>query len=238
MFYLISLGLNKKGLSLEALEAVKKCKKVYLENYTVDFPYTTQELEKVLGKKIIKLEREQVEKQHFIDEVKKKNIALLIYGNVLVATTHISLILKCKKQKIPYKIIHAASIFDAVAETGLQLYKFGKITNITKHPSESFFKTIEENNKIGAHTLILLDIGLTVSDALTKLKEIAKKRNFKLKQIIVCSKLGTKEAIMIYGEINKLIKKAEQKQFKLPACIILLSKLHFIEKEAIEKLKV
>ena len=38
MLYLIGLGLNEKSISLEGLEAVKKCKKVYLEGYTVDFP--------------------------------------------------------------------------------------------------------------------------------------------------------------------------------------------------------
>ncbi|MBU2639873.1 MAG: diphthine synthase, partial [Nanoarchaeota archaeon] len=35
MLYLIGTGLgNKKSISLEGLEAIKNCKKVYLENYT------------------------------------------------------------------------------------------------------------------------------------------------------------------------------------------------------------
>ena len=39
MLYIIGLGLNFDGISKFGLGVVKKCKKVYLENYTVDFPY-------------------------------------------------------------------------------------------------------------------------------------------------------------------------------------------------------
>lgn len=232
-FYIIGLGLNEKGISLQGLEALKKCKKVYLENYTVDFPYSKKELEKVLKVKIEELNREKVEAEDFVCGAKKQDIALLIYGNALVATTHISLLFKCGEEKIPYKIIHAGSVFDAITETGLQLYKLGKITNITKHESESFFKIIEENDIVGAHSLILLDIGMKVSEALKKLQEIAKKRGFKLKEVIVCSRLGTKDAVMKYGLIEKLVKE----DFKLPACLIIPGKLHFVEKDAIERLK-
>ena len=60
-FYLIGLGLNEKSLSLEALDVLKKSKEIYLENYTVEFPYKKEELEKTIGKKISELGREQVE---------------------------------------------------------------------------------------------------------------------------------------------------------------------------------
>jgi len=42
-FYLIGLGLDLKSISVDALDIIKKCKKVYLEDYTVDFPYKNQE---------------------------------------------------------------------------------------------------------------------------------------------------------------------------------------------------
>lgn len=232
MFYLIGLGLNEKGISLEGAEAVKKCSKVYLENYTVDFPYKKEELEKVLGKKIIEMNREKVEAESFVREAKKQDVALLIYGNALAATTHISLIFRCQEEKISYKVIHAASIFDAITETGLQLYKLGKIASIPEHEAESFFEIIEKNQECGAHTLILLDIGLSVKDALKKLQETAKKRKFKLKEVVVCSRLGTKESKMKYGSVEKLMKE----EFKLPACIIVPGKLHFIEEDALERL--
>ena len=58
MLYIVGLGLNEKGISKEGLEAVKKCKKIYLESYTVDFPYSMKDLEKVFKKKVIILSRE------------------------------------------------------------------------------------------------------------------------------------------------------------------------------------
>ena len=115
----------------------------------------------------------------------------------------------------------------------MQLYKLGKITNITKQAAEGFFDVIEENSKIDAHSLVLLDISLPVSEALKKLQEIAKKRKFELGEIVVCSQLGTKDAVMKYASIDKLMKQ----KFKLPACIIIPGKLHFIEKDAIERLR-
>jgi diphthamide biosynthesis methyltransferase len=44
MLYLIGLGLNTKGISKEGLLILEKCHKVYIEGYTVDFPYDLEEL--------------------------------------------------------------------------------------------------------------------------------------------------------------------------------------------------
>ncbi|HLD37461.1 MAG TPA: diphthine synthase, partial [Candidatus Nanoarchaeia archaeon] len=149
MFYLIGLGLDVKSISIEGWEICGKCEKLYLESYTIELPYKTKELEKFLGKKVIGLDREQVEGEKFIDEAKTKDIALLAYGSPLAATTHISLLLKCKKENIPFKIFHNASILDAVAETGLQLYKFGKTASMPKwrgsYRPMSFIEIIKEN---------------------------------------------------------------------------------------------
>ena len=105
---------------------------------------------------------------------KKENVALLVYGSPLSATTHISLINSCKSKKIKYKILHAGSIFDAVAESGLQLYKFGKTTSLPKWQENftptSYLDIIKENQKIGAHTLLLIDIGLTFTKTKEQLK--------------------------------------------------------------------
>jgi len=49
MLYLIGLGLNENGISRNGLNVVSKCKKVYLENYTIDFPYSIERLEHIIG---------------------------------------------------------------------------------------------------------------------------------------------------------------------------------------------
>ncbi len=234
MLYLIGLGLNEKSISQEGIEAVKNCKRIYLENYTVNFSYPIKKLEKIIKKKIISVDRDFVENFKILDEAKKQNIALLVYGSPLTATTHISLIQEAKKQKLKCEIIYNASILDAVAESGLQLYKFGKITNIPNFEAESFIDIIKDNQKINAHSLILADIGLEFKDALGRLEKIMKKEKINIGKIIVCERLGTKSFKIYYSDINNL----KLKDIKSPYCIIIPSKLHFIEEEVLESHKI
>jgi diphthine synthase len=237
MLYLIGLGLNIEGISKQGMNAVEKCDKIYLENYTVNFPYSEKELEEVLGKKIISIGRDVVETDQLVKEAKKEDICLLIYGSPLTATTHISLIEEAKKNKVNYEIIYNGSVFDAIAETGLQIYKFGKITSMPKWTKSfkptSFMEIVKQNKTIDAHSLILIDIGLELEDCLNELKEAAKEYELKLDKIILCSRLGTKESKIFYKKISEL----EKLDVKKPYCIILPSKLHFIENEVLHQLE-
>ena len=238
MLYLIGLGLNVDGISKYGLAIAKRCKKIYLENYTTDFPYSKEELEEVIGKKIVPVDRGFVESLEIIDEASKMDVALLVYGSPLTATTHITLIQEAKKSGVRYKVIYSASVFDAVAETGLQLYKFGKIASMPKFEPEknyepySFMKIIQENNSMKAHSLILFDIGLDFQDAVRQLKKAAEKHEIKLKKIIVCQALGTKKQKILYRDIEKV---ENYEGIKAPFCMIIPSKLHFIEKEVLEE---
>ncbi|MFQ5531743.1 MAG: diphthine synthase [Candidatus Nanoarchaeia archaeon] len=237
MLYIIGLGLNKDGISKFGLKAVSKCKRVYLEKYTVDFPYNLQELKEVIGKKVVEADREFVEGLSIVDEAEKMNVALLVYGSPLTATTHISLIQEAKRLGVRYKVIYSASILDAVAETGLQLYKFGKVASMPKWDGsrgfapDSFMKLVQENMSMKAHSLILADIGLEFEDAIKQLEESAKNYKINLKKIVVCSRLGVKGRKIIYGDIEGL----KDSKIKSPYCIIIPSKLHFIEKEVLEE---
>jgi diphthine synthase len=237
MFYLIGLGLNVDSLSKEAEIILKKCKKVYLESYTIDFPYSLKELEKEIGECKV-LDRKKVESEEIVLEARDKDVALLVYGSPLIATTHISLILRAEKEKIPCKIIHNASVFDAISETGLQNYKFGKIASLPswkdKGKSLSFIRIIKDNQSIWAHTLILVDMNLQVKEALEELEEAMKEEKMKVDKIVVCSRLGTEHSKIVYGEIEEL----EKKKLELPICFIIPSKLHFLEEEALKRFEV
>lgn len=228
MLYIIGLGLNENGISQQGLEALKKCKKIYLENYTVNFPYSINELEKNIKIKVIPANREFVESDRLIKESKKEDIALLVYGSPLTATTHISLIQDAKNNKIKYEIIYSASIFDAIAETGLQIYKFGKITSMPKWKDNfkpvSFLEIIKENKKINAHSLILMDIDLEFDDAIKQLLDSGIEKKEK---IIICSGLGTKNSRIFYKEIKDL----KNIKIRKPYCIIIPGKMHFMEEE-------
>ena len=235
MLYLIGLGLNFDGISKFGLSAVKRCKKVYLENYTVDFPYNLVQLQEIVGKKLIPADRKFVESLKIVGEAKKMDVALLVYGSPLTATTHISLVQEAKESGIKYKVIYSASVIDAVAETGLQLYKFGKITSMPvwkkSFEPDSFMETVIENKSIKAHSLILVDIGLEFPDALEQLETAAKKHKIKLEKLIVCQALGTKNKKVSYKTIEEL---REFQGVRKPYCIIIPEKLHFIEKQFLE----
>jgi diphthine synthase len=235
VFYLIGLGLDKKSISADALEVLQKCDKIYLENYTINFPYSTKELENVLKLKIEQLSRQNVESEEFLKNAKTKDIALLVYGDSLSATTHLQLILSCKKQGIPCKIFHNSSILTAISETGLSLYKFGKTTSMPnwkehKNKPTSFVNYIKENLSIKAHTLILTDISLELKNAIEQLEESVKKEKIELpEKIIVISNAGTDNQKIFYDSIDELSKK----NIKMPFCLIIPSELHFLEKEAL-----
>lgn len=78
------------------------------------------------------------------------------------ATTHIDIVLRARAKHIPVRIVHNASIMNAVGASGLQLYTFGQAVSLvfftdTWKP-DSFYARIKENSDLGLHTLVLLDI--------------------------------------------------------------------------------
>lgn len=78
------------------------------------------------------------------------------------ATTHTDIILRARNLGIPTRVIHNASIMNAIGACGLQLYNFGQTVSLvffteTWKP-DSFYDKIKENTDLGMHTLVLLDI--------------------------------------------------------------------------------
>lgn len=235
MLYLIGLGLNVKSITKEAFEIIKKSKKVYLEGYTVDFPYEFSALEEQIGKFEV-LGREEVESEKLINEAKKQDISLLIYGSPLFATTHITLLNDARKVKVKTKVIYNASILDAIGETGLEIYKFGKITSMPawqkNFEPDSFLDIVKQNETIKAHSLILCDIKLSFQEAIIQLKEALTRKKMVVDKIVMCSNLGNEKSKILYDTIDNLKKK--HKVIMNPFCLIIPSELHFIEKESLE----
>jgi len=238
--YIIGLGLGLKGISLEGLEVVKKCKNVYAEFYTSTTDYTEAKLGKVLGVKVKPLDRKQVEDENIvIKSAKKANTAFLVYGDPLTATTHVDITERAKKAGIKVNIIHAASILTAVAETGLQLYKFGRTASIPKpadnyHPI-SFYSRVVENIKTGAHTLLLLDIGMSFKKGLELLEQADEKELLEGRRLIAAARLGSEKAVIKYGFAKDLKK---QSLGNSPHILIVPASLHFQEEEFLEQFEV
>ncbi|MBD3310258.1 diphthine synthase [Candidatus Woesearchaeota archaeon] len=250
--YLIGIGLdNEKDITLKGLEAVRKCKDIYLESYTSKLNCPTTKLEKLYGKKIFPADRELVEKEaeeKLLKPAKKQDIALLVIGDPMSATTHTDLLLRAKKMKIRTEVIHNASVLTAAGITGLELYKFGKTTSIPFHDKgfepETHYDVLKGNQNMGLHTLFLLDLKpeqgryMTVNQAIQSLLEIADKRKdavFSKDTICIgCARLSSKNQKIISGKAEKLLKK----DFGKPVhCLVVPGKLHFIEEEAVKNWK-
>jgi len=165
MFYVIGLGLcDEKDITVRGLEAVKSCSRIYLEAYTSILMVQKERLEEFYGKELILADRDMVETEsdEILKNADKENVALLVVGDPFGATTHSDIILRARSAKIPVRVIHNASIMNAIGACGLQLYNFGQTVSLvffteTWKP-ESFYDRIKENADLGMHTLVLLDI--------------------------------------------------------------------------------
>ncbi len=236
MLYLIGLGLNDENdLTLKAVEIAKKCE-CFIELYTSIWKGSLENLKEIIKKDINVLNRKDLEEnlELFIEKAKNNDIALFVPGDPLAATTHIDIVFEARRKKVPVKIIHNASIFSAIGETGLQIYKFGKTATIPLSGKMKNVKnTVSINKKRRLHTLLLLDIDhenkifMNVSDALKMLlnKKIVKETD----QIIAFSNAGGDSKIH-YDSVRGL----RMRGIENPAVLIIPGRLHFREKDFLD----
>lgn len=247
--YFIGLGLyDEKDITLKGLETARKCDKVFAEFYTSLLAGTTLEkIEELIGKPIIRLTREDVElnfERIVLPEAKEKDVAFLTAGDPMVATTHSDLRIRAKKAGVESYIIHAPSIYSAVAITGLQIYKFGKSATVA-YPEKNWFPTshydvIKENKERGLHTLLFLDIKadqnryMTANEAmeiLLKVEEMKGEGVFTPPEtlVVVLARAGSLEPTLRAGYVRELIKEDFGRQ--PPHVLIVPGRLHIVEAE-------
>jgi len=241
--YIIGLGLgDERDITIRGLEAIKKAYKVYLEEYTSKLVGAgREELERFYGKKIISADREMVEKKAdiILKDAKNKNVAFLVIGDPFSATTHVDLKLRADELGIKVKVISNTSIINSIGITGLDLYKLGRITTIPfdNKNVKSAYKVVKNNLKNKMHSLVLLDLEpssdkyMTVNEGL----EYLLKNGISKEQLCVgCAGVGAEDPIIKFGKAKELVKKRFN---KFPQCLIIVSKLHFMEEEALKKYK-
>jgi len=236
MLYLIGLGLENEDITAKAMKAMKQCSSLYLDSYT-SLGADADELSRMLGKAVVPVKREFLEeKMDFIlDEAKKKDVGVLVGGDCLSATTHVSLLLECRKRKITYQVVHGISILTAVGETGLNLYNFGKIASIPfeRKNLKVPYEILKENLSKGMHTLFLLDLNprerkfVSIVDAVDYLL----KHGMEDRICVGCCKLGTPDAVIKAWKARQLLKE-NFKEF--PQCLIVPGKMHFVEEEFLQ----
>ena len=246
MLNLIGLGIGGIGdLTLKGEDTLKKSDIVFMEKYTYPLNISLNELEKIAGKKIIILDRKNVEEDNIIlKDASEKNIAFLVGGDPLGATTHKEILIEAKQKNIKYNIIHSSSIFSAVAECGLELYNFGRTVSMPffakNFTPQSPYKNIEKNKANNLHTLLLLDIGMDVKTALNQLLELEEKIKhnlFTLKtKLIVLKDIGFVNSLIKYNDIKTLCAIFPKKNKKSLFSFVIPVKLNFKEKEYLTKI--
>ena len=249
--YFIGLGLfDEKDITIKALEAIQSCDVVFAEFYTSTMVGTDiQKIEKMIGKKIIILSREETEKgEKIFLAAEESNVAFLTGGDSMAATTHVDLRLQAIKKGLKTHIINGTSVITAVPGIlGLQQYKFGRITTLVL-PEKNYFPTspydvIKENKKIGLHSMILLDIQseknkfMTASEGITILLEMEKIRKEGIIDendicCVVC-RAGSSNPLIRIGRMTDL----KNVDFGSPLhTIVLPGDLHFMEQESLDTL--
>jgi diphthine synthase len=241
---LISIGLtDERDLSLRALEEARKCDTLYAEAYTTILDTDIKRLSATIGRPIEPLPRSAYEEasQQLLSKAEDTNIGILIGGDALSATTHISLLLDARKRGIPTKVIHGSSILTAIAETGLSLYKLGRTVTLPlpeKAPPDTVLRTLDENREHGLHTLILLDLDtqadnyLSIQQAITTLLEAERPDTYDEDTLTIgVSRIGWDSAEV---KADTALKLKDHAFSGPPQALVVPGDLHFLEAEALK----
>ena len=249
--YIIGLGLgDEQDITLRGLKIIKECGEVWLESYTSVLGCPKEKLEDLYGRRVRLADRDVIENNSdkIINRAVSEDVALLVVGDPMSATTHVDLVLRAKRKGARVKVVHNVSVMTAVGVIGLELYKYGRTTSITfpdeKMPVESYYDAIKENLERGLHTLCLLDIKIekgrknlmTVNEAVKNLLSVENKRRenvFTEETLCIgCARLGSDDMKIVAGKASRML----SEDFGEPLhCLIVPGKLHFMEEEALEQ---
>lgn len=253
MLYLIGAGIYDTIEMGSSVNILKECDRIYIERFTSPISDNfIQILKSSLepGKKIHFVKRWLVEDgRQILDESKTLNVALVSYGDPTMATTFTELRIRAIRNNITVKVIHAASgITSLVGESGLQIYKIGKLVTMMEERQSalSVYTTIFNNLNLNCHTIILTEYRqdedgslffLKPNDVISKLLETEKDIKYEFVSmdsfLIVLSRIGTDTQRIVSGKIKSLF---ELDYGKGPHAIIFPSKLHFTEEDALMNL--
>ena len=231
MLYLIGLGLDDGEITQKGMEALESAEKAFAEFYTNTETVDVQRLGKKADTEIEKLSREEVEqKDKIIESAEDQETAFLVSGDPLTATTHYDIKHRAEENGINTKVIHAPSIFTSIAETGLNVYKFGRTVTLPEDMTpESIGEDIQKNDSIDLHSLVLLDINYEASDAAAKLIEI--NQELSEREVAVLERAnddGQEISVMNLRELSN----AELGE--TPHCIIMIGETSHKEEEFLE----
>ncbi len=230
MLRMIGLGLGEGEITVGGKKALSESEIAFAEFYTNTENIDVETLEHETGTHVEKLSREEVEQEQVpVEQAENRDVAFLVSGDPLIATTHYELKRQAEERGIDVEVFHAPSILTSVSETGLNAYKFGRTVTLPEDSSPaSVSEFIEENDSIGLHTLVLLDIDYGAGGAAEKLIDMGLESK---REAIVLSRANTDEQSI---ELTELGEAVETVFGRPPHSIILLGETSHKEEEFLE----
>jgi diphthine synthase len=253
MLWLIGLGIEGLGgMSTKGREILRRCNIIHIERFTGYLSDTDlneiklyckreENVVNIVGRLFVEDGRE------ILEQAVSNDVAMVVYGDVFIATTYIELFIRATKKRIKVEVIHSASgITSLIGESGLQIYKFGRSSTIMSEPQSaiSVYNTLLDNLLLGNHTLILTEYSetkenispffLDPKEAMRMLLDVEKDQRSSAfteeTYVLVASRIGKADRKIISGQIRSLL---EINYGTGPHSIIVPGRLHFVEKEAI-----
>jgi len=265
VLYLVGLGLgDERDLTVRGLEVVRAASVVWLESYTAVLPgVDAARLAAYYGRDVLVADRERVEQggDALVESARSADVAVLVVGDPLGATTHADLWLRARRAGVRVEVVHNASIMNAVGACGLSLYRFGQTVSVplfqgTWRP-DSFYDKIKANRDAGLHTLCLLDIKvkepnlealqargkvvydppyfMTVAEAVAQLEEVERSRGLGVLRpdapCVGLARVGCKDQLIVAATLAELARV----DFGAPLhCLVVAGDVHPIEAEMLE----
>jgi diphthine synthase len=250
MLWFVGTGINGyRGLSIAALEVLRKCDIVYVESFTSALSEVDiQGLNSLLKMLTKPVQRWFVEDgRDLLEAARTKDVALVTYGDPLIATTHGELHSRAAKNSIKTAILHSASgITSIIGESGLHVYKFGRMVTMMSelHSAVTVYNTIFQNLLAGSHTLILTEYShndeskkpffLDPSSVFKMLLNAEQAHKHKIFSddtfAVVASRVGMQDQKITSGKVKSLMKV----EFGTgPHSVIVTGALHFTETQAL-----
>jgi len=135
--HLVGMGLGSVNyLTKGALEAAARSDKIYLDTYTSPIDESLlNHLRREFGEKLIEADRSLLEEgaSRIVEEAGEGDVCVLVPGDPLIATTHLTLILEAARRGIGFRIVHGVSAHTALISSSLlQAYKFGRTVTIPR----------------------------------------------------------------------------------------------------------
>jgi diphthine synthase len=250
MLWFVGTGINGyRGLSIAALDVLRKCDIVYIERFTSALSEVDlQGLNSLLETHTKPVPRWFVEDgRELLEAARTKDVALVTYGDPLIATTHSELRSRAAKDSIKTAILHSASgIASIIGESGLHVYKFGRMVTMMSelHSAVTVYNTIFQNLLAGSHTLILTEYShndesnepffLDPSSVFKMLLDAERAHKHEIFSddtfAVVASRVGMQDQKITSGKVKSLMKL----EFGIgPHSLIVTGALHFTETQAL-----